>query len=80
MRKIIKLRLYILVAFMNLGILFPSNTDAKYASMVVDAKTGFVFSATNENTRNYPASLTKLMTLYLLFEHIECEPPRSLVE
>ena len=71
MRKIIKLRLYILVAFMNLGILFPSNTDAKYASMVVNAKTGFVFSATNENTRNYPASLTKLMTLYLLFEHIE---------
>ena len=47
------------------------NAEAKYASYVVDSKTGKVFHAVNENTRNYPASLTKLMTLYLLFEAVE---------
>ncbi len=71
MLKIIKPRLCILFILMSVGILFPSYAETKYASMVVDAKTGFVFSAINQNTRNYPASLTKLMTLYLLFEHIE---------
>jgi len=55
------------------AILICSTTqlNAKYASLVVDARTGKVFHAVNENTRNYPASLTKLMTLYLLFEAIE---------
>ncbi|MBL6865092.1 MAG: D-alanyl-D-alanine carboxypeptidase, partial [Rhodospirillales bacterium] len=67
MLKIIKPRLCILFILMSVGILFPSYAETKYASMVVDAKTGFVFSAINQNTRNYPASLTKLMTLYLLF-------------
>jgi D-alanyl-D-alanine carboxypeptidase len=51
--------------------LMASDANAKYASLVIDAKTGKVFHAVNENTRNYPASLTKLMTLYLLFEAVE---------
>ena len=37
----------------------------------MNAETGQVLHAVNENTRNYPASLTKLMTLYLLFEALE---------
>ncbi len=44
---------------------------AKYAAMVVDAHTGKVLHAANADTRNYPASLTKMMTLYLLFEAID---------
>ncbi len=48
-----------------------SPAEAKYASYVVDAKSGKVYHAVNENTRNYPASLTKLMTLYMLFEAVE---------
>jgi D-alanyl-D-alanine carboxypeptidase len=48
-----------------------TETNAKYASLVIDAKTGQVFHSVNEDTRNYPASLTKLMTLYLLFEAVE---------
>ncbi len=44
---------------------------AKYASIVVDADTGQVLHSTNSDTRNYPASLTKMMTLYLLFEALE---------
>ena len=45
--------------------------EAKYASYVVDADTGEVLHATNEDTRNYPASLTKMMTLYLVFDRLK---------
>ena len=47
--------------------------DARYAAMVIDAETGQVRHAVNINTRNYPASLTKLMTLYLLFEALDAK-------
>ena len=42
-----------------------------YASIVVDANTGDVLEQTNADSRRYPASLTKVMTLYLLFERME---------
>lgn len=42
-----------------------------YAAMVVDAKTGRVLHATNEDALRHPASVTKVMTLYLLFEQLE---------
>ncbi len=44
---------------------------AKYASFVMDADSGRALHSTNADTRNYPASLTKMMTLYILFEHLE---------
>lgn len=40
---------------------------AKYAAIVVDAKTGKVLHAKNADAQRYPASLTKMMTLYMLF-------------
>jgi D-alanyl-D-alanine carboxypeptidase len=48
-----------------------SSYNPPYASIVVDANTGAVLQATNADSRRYPASLTKVMTLYLLFEQIE---------
>lgn len=45
--------------------------QAKYASIVVDVETGRVLHETNADTRNYPASLTKIMTLYMLFDALE---------
>ncbi len=44
---------------------------APYASIVVDARSGAVLSETNADTRLHPASLTKMMTLYIAFEAIE---------
>jgi D-alanyl-D-alanine carboxypeptidase len=41
------------------------------AAIVVDAKTGKVLYASNADTKAYPASLTKMMTLYLVFEALE---------
>ena len=44
---------------------------APYADIVVDANSGGVLHATNPDARRHPASLTKIMTLYLLFEQLE---------
>ncbi len=44
---------------------------ARYASIVIDAETGDILYERNANTGNYPASLTKMMTLYLLFEALD---------
>lgn len=42
-----------------------------YAAMVVDARTGRTLHAVNEDAPRIPASLTKVMTLYMLFEQME---------
>ena len=47
--------------------LVPQNSS-KYASIVVDAKTGEVLYAKRADSPRYPASITKVMTLYLAFE------------
>ncbi len=44
---------------------------AKYASIIVDADTGVVLHEVNADTRNYPASLTKMMTLYMTFAALD---------
>lgn len=43
---------------------------APYAAFVVDARTGKVLHSRNADTRLHPASLTKMMTLYVAFEAI----------
>lgn len=42
-----------------------------YAAMVVDAKTGRTLHGENEDALRHPASVTKVMTLYLMFEELE---------
>lgn len=44
---------------------------APYAAMVMDARNGEVLFAANHNTKLHPASLTKMMTLYVAFEAIK---------
>src|SRR4029453_8361354 len=41
------------------------------AAIVVDGNSGRTLYARNENERRFPASITKVMTLYLLFEQLE---------
>jgi D-alanyl-D-alanine carboxypeptidase len=41
------------------------------ASIVVDGNTGQVLQASNPDAPRHPASLTKIMTLYLLFERLD---------
>ena len=43
----------------------------RHAAIVVDADSGKVLHASNATARRHPASLTKMMTLYLTFEALE---------
>ena len=43
---------------------------AKKAAIVIDFDTKEVLFETNADTRNYPASLTKMMTLYIVFDFV----------
>lgn len=43
----------------------------KGSALVLDATTGRVLYSQHGDARRYPASLTKMMTLYLLFEELE---------
>ena len=48
----------------------PSYSPAS-SSIIVDANSGATLSANNPDAIRFPASLTKIMTLYLLFERLE---------
>jgi len=59
-----------------LGIAFGGLTDRasanpRYAAYILDANTGQVLFARDADARRYPASLTKMMTIYMIFEAIE---------
>jgi D-alanyl-D-alanine carboxypeptidase len=65
--------LLMLLALTALQPLFAAPAQAqigsdRYSSIVVDAATGRVLSAVNPDEQRHPASLTKMMTLYMVFE------------
>ncbi|TIX75147.1 MAG: D-alanyl-D-alanine carboxypeptidase, partial [Mesorhizobium sp.] len=43
----------------------------KYAAVVIDGSSGKTLFEANSTAPRYPASLTKMMTLYLLFEALD---------
>ncbi|GLR97597.1 serine hydrolase [Bradyrhizobium liaoningense] len=47
------------------------SSSPKFASIIVDGNSGAVLQATSPDGIHHPASLTKIMTLYLLFERLE---------
>ncbi len=55
------------------GVSFAGSKShaAPYAALVMDARTGEVLHARNADTRLHPASLTKMMTLYIAFQAIQ---------
>lgn len=58
---------------LSLGLIMVSPTQvvaAPYAAVVIDARTGEVLHSRNADTRLHPASLTKMMTLYIAFEAV----------
>ncbi len=63
------LLIIILNSFLILN--FSSNLFAKKAAIVIDFDTEEVLFEVNADTKNYPASLTKIMTLYILFDYIK---------
>jgi D-alanyl-D-alanine carboxypeptidase len=47
------------------------TSDERYASIVVDADSGRVLMASNPDQIVHPASLTKIMTLYMTFDALK---------
>jgi D-alanyl-D-alanine carboxypeptidase len=49
----------------------PAQAGGKFASLVVDARTGEILHNEDGNGLRQPASLTKMMTLYLVFQDLK---------
>lgn len=52
-------------------LVFIQPAQAKYASFIINENTKRVYHTANADTRNYPASLTKIMTLYMIFDALK---------
>ena len=63
--------LFLFSSFLLFLIILGSPANAKYASFVINENTKRIYHNTNADTRNYPASLTKIMTLYIIFDALE---------
>ena len=49
----------------------PAAAQDRYAAIVMDARTNEVLLEDQADAHRYPASLTKMMTLYMIFEALE---------
>lgn len=59
------------VCALMLTLVATAKTYASTSSILIDAQSGNVLYADNADVRRYPASLTKLMTLYITFNALE---------
>jgi D-alanyl-D-alanine carboxypeptidase len=62
------LGLVVAAAVATLGTTVPSLAQSKKAAIVIDANTGKTLYSSSADSPRYPASLTKMMTLYMTFE------------
>jgi D-alanyl-D-alanine carboxypeptidase len=60
-----------LLALVALVSALPAYAAARHATMVIDANTGETLHAEQADEPRFPASLTKMMTIYMVFEMIE---------
>lgn len=68
----ILLRVVVFLAILaGLSWIRPVSAAPDYAAIVVDADSGTVLESVSATARWYPASLTKVMTVYIAFEEIE---------
>ncbi len=61
----------VLVVLLLFSLVNQVQANPRYASIVIDADTGEILHESRANASRYPASLTKMMTLYMLFEALE---------
>jgi len=63
----------VFMSFVLLMAIATGNANAKqeYSGIVMDAKTGKVLYSHRGDEKAYPASLTKMMTLYMVFDAME---------
>lgn len=63
----------LLGCFVALTIVMTAPVDAKprFAAIAVDAKSGKILFSRDADSHRYPASLTKVMTLYIVFQDLK---------
>ena len=64
-RKLIQILIFVCFSLNSTPIL------AKVAAIIIDYDTKKILFEKNADTLNYPASLTKMMTLYILFDYLD---------
>ena len=61
----------VVAAMATFACLTPALAAARHAAMGIDGNTGETLLAEAADEARFPASLTKMMTLYMVFEMIE---------
>jgi D-alanyl-D-alanine carboxypeptidase len=61
----------VLVLFVSVGVIDPAVAKVKFSALAVDARSGDILFASDADGLRHPASLTKMMTLYLLFQELK---------
>ena len=71
--KVAGQRIFMACLIFSLGVLIslPAAANPKYASIIMEESSGRVLYSRNADKQLFPASLTKIMTLYLLFEALQ---------
>ena len=66
-------RTFVIICLAVFAVSAPKNAhaNAKYASIVMDADTGIILHQRHANKQLHPASLTKVMTLLMMFDALE---------
>jgi len=62
---------YLFIVWFSLMLSSPAWAQGRYASIIVDADSLDVIHARQIDTPRYPASLTKVMTLHLVFDALD---------
>ena len=71
MSRFVRLVVLACVALLMSAVAAPGEARSRYAELVVNGTSGRVLTARNVDARKYPASLTKIMTLYMVFEALD---------
>lgn len=61
----------VLAILLLFSMVSPAQANSRHAAIVIDADTGEVLHESQADASRYPASLVKMMTLYMLFEALE---------
>ena len=68
---LLKSRYILLIPLTLLFLIQNTESKAKYASIIINENTDKIYFQKNADTMNYPASLTKIMTLYMIFDELK---------
>ena len=70
-RNLLSIACFCAIIMASMAAIQPVSASSRYAAIVIEERTGRVLFSRNADKKLYPASLTKIMTLYMVFEELE---------